>query len=700
MNRENWNGKGKRLLGGVMSLLLAGSLLGGMAVEVKAAEPPDILVIQGGENDEPFTFDFENPPALEDGLAPPEVGLGEDFGLGKKPEEMLTDVMVRIIRDTVLQWALSKGFDYSQNAILNGLFGNSEAEELNAILAQQSKIKNLLDQLLNTIRKVDLKKQIRAKMNETSTLWTSYTTKATAISNPRMTEAQRMKSLQAYFNGSGNNYVLRVINLYTNSLESKNMPNGNIFAAYDAYCLYNFYWENQGYDFRDGLRALDAAQFMQMWTLAWLSCQAHIDGGTQYANAAAEAQMRLLDCIGAAPDGRRNELMGLQDLLLNTRVERQPEGYYFFQVPGRQIRYFISPMQPALLPLGSTDDVNDHYLGWTVGDAIRSLSIDYQGRSVLRDTEFDFIWRYYQENNPKPNMARIFYEATGLEAFNSNDGKGSSTGFLVNRSFYADRNEHRDYSFMPYTYGGDSNAYKWYFKVWLSGGDTEHDRIRKCLDVFDFEPMYRVCRAPQDESPAEEFIPDVATESECTDSGVITEVTDEGLVLTVDMGDSPLPVTEKVRITPATTWGDGTAVGMENLQHLLNNSVEISGTYTYADETLAAKTIVVKSNSGVQEVSGTVVSSVANAVMVLEDGSGTTNGYFLPNVQEDVPNGSRITLRYHWENGTKTVDSYELQDGPMPGPVPAPVPEPQPDPEPDPNPVDGPVSSEPLPQTA
>ncbi len=711
MKLQLWRARGLRIVSVTMAMLFVFSIFSMAAVNVMAAENTPPNVIRDSGNGTPTHLDFDNPPPFPEGFFP--AAAGGDAKVLSEENDQIIDVIAAFVLEALASWAIGKALDYAAGDMLDSMFGENLKMKMEMIKTNNSVIIDRLEQIINMVNMLDYKEIITTKIRKMNELWNKFTVKQTVISK-EMPEEERMKELQMYFDSTDSNYVIDVIDYYTTYIEGNGMLDGSVFATYDGYSLYNYYWENEGYDFRESTRALDLVYYAQMWVLAYAACQAHIDGETDDMFEAEAAQDLLLDCISMPVDGRTPTVTGIFNLLEKTPVERLAKDYYTFQVPMRRQEFYIPEQGPR--PHIPESAITEMYRGWHAFDAVNDMYFFSENHTQKRHELVDYygvlkpIEAYYHAADKPLGIRDILRNVTGDDSYIY--GPSYEYGFLQKRGFHSLAASGRtEFSGFIADYTGTNN-YKGMVGALTLALESQFDDnspIRFCSvnwGLLSKKYVLRVFSATEIKPGApQEGLPAPAT---VTDNGVVTEVKENSFILTLDMPDSAVPITEEVFISPSTQWGDGSAIGMESLQNLLNCSVEIVGDFSYEDGSLAAASITVKDQSGTQTVNGIVVSSVANAVMVLEDESGATNGYFLPNVQEDVPTGSRITIQYHWENGAKTVDSYELQDGPLPVPVPAPEPAPEPvdgpvpapAPNPDPNPVDGPVNSEPLPQAA
>ncbi len=644
------------VIAGLLSIIFAVGFFC-VAPRMAYAQEQNYTVIEG----EGAVLDFDNPPALPEGMTPPAIGTGVEL-LGETDGFIEVD-LAKILAETCWEWAKEKGINFASNKLLSELFGNKEREQMNEVLAKQDQIMDLLTQMINTIKMLNYQDKIDEKNKKMNSLWERSVSKQEAIASPSISEQQRKDMLKEYFNDTGDNYVMQVIDLYVNSIEGKGMLNGNVFDTYDAYALYNFYWENEGYDFRASLRVLDIATFYQMWAMAYAVCEAHIQDNTPQAPEARAAQARLLDCISKRGTGR-GDLKGFPTLLAEHPVTRLEKYFYTFQVPGMQQKLFI-PDQSKIGPKGYNHDkdaVTNAFSGWRAFSAVDRLfrTFTYNGRRhnlVDYFSVLEPIKRYYQNTGKGDDLLKILLDLTKDPWFEKNAAMG---GFLQDRGFCSKsmRWSSNDYQYTGYctdnTFGPQATVYFWL--------DAHNDdaAIRKCIGVSgnNYIAIFNTDGVPVSEYEGEDQ--SIPAQSEVSDAGVVTAVDDGRFTLTMNLAGAPVDVTEDVLLTPETQWEDG-FLENNDLADLLNCAVEIDGTYSFADGTLSAKTIRIKDDSGVHEFKGTIVSNVANAVMIQSAG-GSVRGYFLPDMQEDIPLGSRVSVHYHWENGSKIVDSYELLD--------------------------------------
>ncbi len=668
----------------VMCLVMSGGILAGTATNVFAATG-GMKVISG-----PTTLDFSNPPPMEEGQIPPNVGVGAlpqiTYPEGSDVDGNPIGFIAAALASGAISWTGGKLMDF----VFGDIFPSKEAKMMDEVLKNQSKIQQMLIEILNTVKKLDYKKEIDAKRIQQNDLWEQYNIKMNAIKEKDLTIQERKDLLKGYFDGTGKNYVMNFINLYVTYTEGKNMINSNIFATYDAYALYNYWWEHDGYNFRDSMRMLDLTQFMQMWTLAYAVCEAHSKDNTSCAAEARAAQRRLMDCISNNKTGQ-NDIIGIVKLLEKSPVDRQPDKCWVFQVPGARHEFYIpSKQQVDERYPKSEDEWNRRYVGWHAYDALYDVFFRVQDGGVRHDVADYYatlapIELYYHNAGSNADILQIIRSLNPYE-YSYVDYGQRYFGFMQKRQFRSDKlsSFDNDFIYTAYVTHNPGDRYRTTaVKFWLDGRD-DNDRIKRTLQTW--PALYRnyllVCETKT--YKLEDLSLDIATEGEMTDTGAVVAVNEGGFTLQADIPDTDTPPTEQVRVGPNTQLADGTPLGMENLQALVNCKVEVSGTYHYQEGTMDAKTIKIVADDTQHEVTGTVVSTVANAVTV-EEAGGITNSYFLPNKESDIPAGSQIALRYHWQDGIKTVDSYEVVNGPMPGPIDDPVPTPVD------NPVDGPV---------
>ncbi len=692
MKKESFKKLALRASAGLMGLLLSCGLLLSTAVSVKAAAPANPVLLSGG-----VTLDFDNPPALPDDVVPPQLGVGEEL-----PGAISEIDLARLLVESAIGWALGKGMDFGSDKLLGAVFGTNENKQMEEVIQKQNQIIDLLNQMLNKITSLDYKRTIDEKTLRLNTAWEKYLNKSGAVADETLTAQQRKDILKPYFNGSGDNYVMQVIDLYVNYIEGKGMLNGNIFSTYDAYALYNFWWEHEGYDFRTSVRVLDMAKFMQMWTLAYAVCEAHVQDKTDVSLEAQKAQVRLQQLLMTQNGANNSDLVGLKELMEKWPVKRLAEHYFTFQVPGRAQRFYIPSQNEACWRQKEIADPK--YNGTNAYDALYKVyftipdSADATKSHELTDyfATLQPVLQYYNSKGDKRGLKAILYEVTNASAFQSGSSDFKDASFLERRNFesYIPNKFANDYWYKPFLVD-DPSRLRNAAEMWLDSHD-DNARIRKVTKMTEYY-WYSIYNADTIQTPTlgEEGDTSIAETSEVTDTGVVTATADGSFTLTVDVGQADTPVTEEVLVGPGTLLNDGSPLGMAEIATMLNNKIEVSGIYNFKEGTLAANTVTITDNDGTHDISGTVVSSVANAVMVQEDGTAATNGYLLPDVQGDIPTGSRITIQFHWEDGVKVVNSYELQDGPVPEPDPEPIDGPvqAPVPEPEPNPVDGPVSS-------
>ncbi len=657
----NWKKAVTRTTAVLMGIVMSAGFVCCTAGTAKAAES-DYTVIEG----DGVVFDFDNPPALPDDVVVPQVGVDEEL-LGNK-DGFIVETFAASLVEKGISWATEKGLDFASDKLLAEIFGTENNRQMDEILEKQEKILNMLNQMLIMIKTINYKDKIDAKVQSMNSLWEKCINKQAAVADQNLTAQQRKDRLKPYFNGSGDNYVMQVIDLYTNYMEGKGMLNGNIVSTYDLYALHNYVWEHQGYDFRNSMRALDTTQFMQLWTLAYAVCEAHIQDNTPYANDAKAAQKRLMDCV-SQPGTTRKDLIGLPKLMEKYPVKRLAQYYYTFQVPGKTVELYIPPQDIARIQY-SQDEMTNKFNGKPAYEALESAYFNCidpttKERHYIADyyKTLEPIEQYYKNINGA-GIREILTNITGDNIFmKSGKLEAGRFGFLQRRPFDSDpQGWSNDYKYNAYMENGPYPEFP-AIGFWLDA-HNDNAKIRKCISfgMDDFNKRYfAVFEAKGNKSGAQDDdSTDRAEASEVSDRGVVIDIGDDRFTLAVDLPGVAAPVTEEVLITENTEWLSG-APENGDLNSLLNFKLEVDGIYTFADGTLTASAIRIKDDSGVHEVQGAVSSNVANVVM-LQEQSGSISGYFLPNPQSDIPLGSKILIRYHWENGSKTVDSYELLD--------------------------------------
>ena len=678
--------RGKRMIAGMLSMILfAGSFSGSLA-GVKASDVPEDTETQVDNY-----LDFDNLPAVSADDPLPEIGLGEEL-VGNDASDTSEIEFSKLLIESAVSWAVGKGLDFGSDKLLSAIFGSGDSElkkQLDQVLANQEKIMDMLKEISNLITKLNYKEQLQKKYDETEPLYVTCKNTTATISKKTMTKEDRMKTLQdLYVSTDKNSYVNQVITLYNTRFESPYLENKNIFSTYDAYMLYNFIWENEGYNIRESSRKVDSAVFMQLWTLAYASCEAHIQGDTKMSEGAKYAQKQLMDCISNTQKGTgENKVMGLGKLLETYPVTRAESGHYTFQVPGSRKELYI-PDQSKISSRYTSDTAitkeftrvyglppktytkkilgSENEMYWSIQDDRRIW------RPTVNYSELEKISQYYKDKSKESDIRKILYGVTNDKAFTNY--KDYPLGFLHRRGFHTERDSGRDYYYSLYTTEkGTCRAFKAYMY-----GDAGTG-LRRCLGLYITRGWLGVYDAngtssmenPEDSDSIIQTDSLLASEG-VTDQGVLTDVKEDGTSITLDITDTEDPFSEEILLNSETVFADGSAVDTAQLKKLLNSRVEITSAYTIDEDNesmaFTAKSIKVLDDSGVTEVSGSIVSSVGSAVIVKED-DGSTVGYLLPDVKEDIPLGTHITIRYQWKDGERRVDSFELKDNPADTPA-------------------------------
>lgn len=617
-------------------VLVASCLLTNLPVQSVSAESKPVFAYN---EKNPAKVDFNNLPAFEEGYTPP--NLYADTQIPDDSLVMAVPGFVLTLGGKLLSWGATKAFDWANENMFEGVFDGSQQSQIKKILDDQGVIMNQLTQISNEIKQVDYKKQIDDNTRMVNSLNSLAEIKLRAYETSGITEKQRQDIMKSLYDSTGNNFVMNVINYYNNYIEGNGMLNGSIFDVYDLYAHYNFWWEHQGYEFREKLREKDYTNFSYLALIAIYACEAHIEQGTDLAVEAAAAKESILNCLRGDSSHK-----GLEELYKEKKVVRLPENEYRFVADGKNKVFYI-PKQ------GYTPNLEQFrtHLG-EKSSAVREemskkLYTDDGVFNVVSRRDLQSILDFYNSKG-KATFRDIFGECINIPK----DWCGIfDTSPIYSFTVHAYPSFHVFY----YTHLLDLDSSKMghtspKFIFHYVAPPFTHE-VWKIKSVGDYTALAvgivddnnQVCYTPSQESNEKLNI-----------SGIITDTKDNSFEIGTFLGDSDLEDHTDVEFDEDTIISTGEKLNKDVLDKLKGKTVEIQGTYYFDDEILYAEKITVIDDTKKYTVQGKIKLNGDNSILI-EDKDHNSYCFYIEE-NKDIKDDTEWKIEYSWKNGIKAIE--------------------------------------------